>query len=162
NSWGDDGTRAYTTWCRQIDQFSYDFEDDVIMFAVSDGSIVTTPENANSTLAVSSTYDAPIQDTHGDGGIGPTADGRRKPEIMAPGMGTISANYATPCGYTSDSGTSMACPVITAAALLTRQYFVSGFYPSGAARSTDILTPSGALLRALLINSSVDMTGEPG
>lgn len=35
NSWGDDGTRQYTSWCQQIDQFSWDYEDATVGFAVS-------------------------------------------------------------------------------------------------------------------------------
>src|SRR5262249_4335684 len=132
------------------------------LFAVSDGPIVTTPENAMSVLGVSATWDTPFQDMHADGGAGPTLDGRRKPEILAPGRLTVSAASWTPCDVTTDSGTSMACPVIAGAAVLTRQYFAAGYYPSGAPRGADAVTPSGALLRALLVNSSVDMTAEAG
>lgn len=162
NSWGDDGTQAYTTWCRQIDEYCYDYEDGFVAFAISNGAVVRTPENATSVLAVASCFDAPNQHQWAGGGIGPTIDGRRKPEIFAPGNGTISAAWFAACDVTAMTGTSMACPAVSAAAVLARQYFTSGYYPSGAARTADGFVPSGALLRAALINGSVDMTGVPG
>lgn len=161
NSWGDDGTRNYTTWCRQLDDYSYTYEDGLATVAISYSAVVTTPENANSVIGVAASQDTPNQDFHGTGGTGPTLDGRRKPEVFAPGQGTISASITT-CGFASDNGTSMACPVISAAAVLARQYFQAGFYPSGAARGADVRTPSGALLRAVIVNSARDMSGMAG
>lgn len=162
NSWGDDGTTAYTTWCRQIDQYSYDREEGVVAFAVTNLSTLRSPENSTSVLAVGASQDTPSQANHCSGGAGPTIDGRRKPEIYAPGCGTVSASSSSACGTASLTGTSMACPAITGAALLVRQYFTDGFYPTGVATPADALVPSGALLRAALINGSVDMTGIAG
>ncbi len=161
NSWGDDSTTAYTTWSRQIDQFSYDFEESLVVFASTNLSILKTPENAKNVLAVGGTFDTPAQEQHCTGGIGPTADGRRKPEIFAPGCGTLSANANSSCGITSLSGTSMACPVISGAGVLARQYFVEGYYPTGLPENNPLI-PTGALIKATLINSAVDMTGEQG
>lgn len=56
----------------------------------------------------------------------------------------------------------MACPAVSAAGVLARQYFVEGYYPSGTPRGSDVHTPSGALLRALLVNSADDMSGVAG
>lgn len=56
----------------------------------------------------------------------------------------------------------MATPAIAGAGALVRQYFVEGFYPTGSANPSDGFTPSGALVKASLINSSVDMTGVAG
>jgi hypothetical protein len=162
NSWGDDGTTSYTTWCRQIDQFSWDHEDSLVAFAITNTGTLKTPENAKNVLAVGASQDAPNQDNHSSGGIGPTSDGRRKPEIYAPGCSTQSASYSTTCGWRASTGTSMACPAISGKALLARQYYTDGFYPSGTAVPTDGFTPTGALLRATLINAAVDMTGISG
>ena len=162
NSWGDDYTTAYTTWCQQIDQFSYDHEDDLVVFAATNLPDLRTPENAKNVLAVGASKDDPDQEEHWSGGIGPTADGRRKPEVFAPGRWTQSANSFTDCGYASKSGTSMACPAVAGAAVLARQYFMEGYYPTGVPRAAHALTPSGALLKAVLVNSAVDMTGIPG
>ncbi len=162
NSWGDDGTTAYTSWCRQIDQYSWDQEDGMVAFAVTNLSALKTPENAINVLGVGASQDTPNQGSHCSGGTGPTADGRRKPEVYAPGCSTTSANSGTTCGVTTMTGTSMACPAISGAGLLVRQYFTDGFYPTGAAVPANSLTPSGALVRAVLLNSTVDMTGISG
>jgi len=162
NSWGDDGTTAYTTWCQQIDEFSYNYEDSLVLFAVTNMNSLKTPENAKNVLAVGASRDTPQQDYHCSGGAGPTADGRRKPEVFAPGCSTWSASSSTTCGWTTKTGTSMACPAVAGAGVLVRQYFTDGYYPTGTANPADGFTPSGALLKAVLVNSAVDMTGIAG
>ena len=82
---------------------------------------------------------------------GPTADGRIKPDLVAPGTNIISAcsplvkgNLPDEPAYTRMSGTSMAAAVAGGAAALLRQYF--GLH--GAA------DPSAALMKAALINGA--------
>ena len=53
----------------------------------------------------------------------------------------------------------MATPVVAAAALLVRQYFMDGFYPSGRASPSNSYTPSGVLLKGVLLGGAVDMIG---
>ena len=161
NSWGDDGTTAYTTWCRDIDVFSRDFEDDLVAFAVTNLSTLKTPENAKNCLAVGATQQQPNQANHGSGGTGPTADGRRKPEVYSPGVGIISSSTAL-CATTSSTGTSMACPSTTGMGALIRQYYEDGFYPTGLPSAADAFVPTGALTKATILNATVDMTGVPG
>ncbi len=162
NSWGDDGTTAYTGMARSIDTFSYNNDDNLVIFAVTNTSSLKTPENAKNCLAVGASLDASSQDSFCSGGQGPTADGRRKPEIFAPGCNTRSASSSSACGTTGLTGTSMAAPAIAGAAALTRQYFEDGFYPSGLAESQDGFVPSGTLLKATMLNSAVNMTGIAG
>jgi hypothetical protein len=163
NSWGDDGATDYILRCREIDRFMWENEDDLILFAVTNLSDLRAPENAKNLLAVGASRDAPYQGEHCTGGAGPTIDGRRRPEVFAPGCATLSANAdISTCGVASMTGTSMACPVVAGAGLLVRQYFTEGFYPTGAAVPTNARTPSGALMKAILINGSVDMTGIAG
>ena len=166
NSWGDDSNTTYILLCQQIDQFLWDNEEDLILFAVTNLATLRAPENAKNLLAVGASGDTPNQGNHCYGGTGPTNDGRRKPEVYAPGCGTVSAYYypagSPSCSTTTMTGTSMACPVVAGAGLLVRQYFMEGFYPTGAAVAANARTPSGALMKAVLINGSVDMTGIAG
>ena len=158
NSWGDDNTTDYTTWCEDIDQFSWDHQDALVVFAVSNLADLKTPENAKNCLAVAQSGDTPNQN-NSDGGNGPTADGRRKPEITAPGIGIMSADITANCATVGKSGTSMAAPAISAYAAVARQYYIDGWYPSGVKRPDNGFIPSGALLKATLLNGTVDMTG---
>jgi hypothetical protein len=165
NSWGDDSVTAYDGPCRAIDSFQHQYEDDLLVFAVTDlNSTVRNPENAKNSLAVSLSDNAP-NEMNGCGTIGghaPTADGRRKPEVMAPGCSIDSATGSTGCGLGIMTGTSMACPAVAGAATLVREYFTDGFFPTGQARADNAFTPSGSLIKAVLVNSAVDMTGIDG
>ena len=162
NSWGDDGTVQYTTWSQDIDRFSYEFEDSLVLFAITNGSSLKTPENAKNVVAVGASQNGTASGNHCSGGRGPTNDGRRKPEIYAPGCSIVSARNSTDCLTRSSTGTSMACPAVTGAGAIVRQYFEQGWYPSGTAVQDDALVPSGALVKATLLNSTVDMTGVAG
>ncbi len=162
NSWGADGRTDYNGWAWAVDKFSRDNEDSVVAFAVTNQSVLYTPENGKSCLAVGASQDNSSINNHCSGGQGPTADGRRKPEVYAPGCSTSSASSGTTCGLRSLTGTSMACPAVSGATALMRQYFTDGYYPTGAAVPANGFTPTGALLRAMVINGSVDMTGISG
>jgi hypothetical protein len=163
NSWGSDSTRTYNAWAHDIDLFTRTNEDDLVVLAVTNGNIqVTVPDNAKNGLAVAATNDTPNQGSRCYGGYGPTTDGRQKPEIWAPGCNSVSADYYSPCGTHVGGGTSYAAPAVSGFAVLARQYFMGGFYPSGAANPADAFTPSGALLKAIMVNSAVDMTGMAG
>ena len=67
----------------------------LVLFAETNLSTLKNPENAKNCLAVAASGDAPNQEFHCDGAAGPTADGRRKPEIMGPGCGIVSAKWAS-------------------------------------------------------------------
>ena len=162
NSWGDDGTTAYNGMPRAIDTFSFSNDDNLVIFAVTNTSTLKNPENAKNCLAVGASQDANSQGNFCSGGRGPTADGRRKPEIFAPGCGTQSSQVNTSCGTFGLTGTSMAAPAIAGCAALTRQYFEDGYYPSGVPTFDDGFSPSGPLVKAMLLNSAVDMTGISG
>ena len=58
-------------------------------------------------------------------------------------------------------GTSMACPAVAGCASLVRQYYTDGYYPSGVATGGDSFTPTAALIKASLVNSTDNMTGDP-
>ena len=100
--------------------------------------------------------------------LGPTIDGRLKPDLMAPGvyifsakanptMGTTPPGYCAPLTASQPSikpiqGTSMATPTLAGAAVLLRQWLVEGRYPNGVPKqgAAVFTSPSGALVHALM------------
>jgi hypothetical protein len=161
NSWGNDGTTAYDAHCNAIDAYHWTNEDDLVFFAETNLSTLKNPENAKNLVAVGNAQNGASYANKGGGGTGPTADGRRKPDLFAPGTSIVSASTAS-CGTSTLTGTSMACPSATAAGALIRQYFLDGFYPNGSAGTGTPITPTGALVKAVLVNSCEDMTGVAG
>jgi hypothetical protein len=110
---------------------------------------------------------------------GPTLhDGRFKPDLVAPGEGILSmsskdslsprnANYCTPsttgnlAALNFISGTSVATPLVAGAMEFIRQYFVQGFYPTGAVvPDNSIAHVPEALLRAVVLAGSRQITGK--
>jgi subtilisin family serine protease len=109
-------------------------------------------------------------------GRGPASDGRIKPDLVAPGDsidsvrsdGDIGSNQ---CGallglpdlmVLRKSGTSMAAPNVAGSALLVRQYFTEGWYPTGAKKPENQLSPSSALVKAVLIHSAQESSEAGG
>jgi len=90
---------------------------------------------------------------------GPTFDGRQQPVISAPGQEIISSRSgANPgiktCDLTPKQGTSMATPLVAGDTALVRQYFTEGFYPTGTKSTVNAQKPTGALLKALIVNGA--------
>lgn len=171
NSWGSASVSNYTNWCRDVDIFSRTFEDDIVLFAVNNVSpppsiqTSTNPDNSKNCLAVSAAGDSPSQDNaclnagSPIGAQGPTTDGRRKPEVMGVGCGITSASHLSACSLVGNGpATSWATPAAAGLAVLNRQYFIDGYYPTGAPVPANTITPTGALQRAMLCNTSVDLT----
>ncbi|MCU0222603.1 MAG: S8 family serine peptidase [Acidobacteria bacterium] len=82
---------------------------------------------------------------------GPAADGRIKPDVVADGVSVLScADPGT--GYRALSGTSMATPAVTGAALLVRELLVRH----------GLAEPPAAALKALLVHGARDLVAGPG
>jgi subtilisin family serine protease len=92
---------------------------------------------------------------------GPTADGRIKPDVVAPGTAILSTrSRATGAGsgwglstddlYLFEGGTSMATPLVSGCAAVVREYL----------QQTGRGKPSAALVKALIINGAESLRGQ--
>ncbi|MGW4523642.1 S8 family serine peptidase [Amycolatopsis sp. NPDC004378] len=175
NSWAG-GLPVYNTDAIGADRFSFENENHVVLAAggnTKDRSGNGAPGIAKNVLCVVASQGPPDQMSFGSGKPGPTADGRRKPDLMAVGNGIQSASlkrnstalYCETGPYFKDpdlAATSWATPNAAAAATLVRQYFTEGWYPHGEKRADRRIVPTGALIRAVLLNSTTNLTGVPG
>jgi len=90
--------------------------------------------------------------------VGPTSDGRLKPEIVAPGTNIVSTRSKDPkatllwgefdANYVWAGGTSMATPITAGAATVVREFLV---------KDRKIENPSASLLKATLIHTAKDL-----
>src|SRR5689334_4716053 len=121
NSWGAPTGGVYDGDDQNLDRATHRLEDIlVVMSAGNDGpnpGTIGSPGNAKNALTVGALGHAGSTTIAGFSSRGPTADGRRKPDITAPGSSTISALGNTNVNGTptapqtqSLSGTSMAAP----------------------------------------------------
>ncbi|MEU7858307.1 S8 family serine peptidase [Nonomuraea sp. NPDC049141] len=164
----------YDVAARDLDAFCLAREEQVVIVAGENTGV--SPKNASPSVAfnalcVAAARAHPDHMTRGSGVDGPSFDGRRKPELMAVGCDirtsvlppTPSTGLYCDTAVQARCHTSFATPNVSAAAALVRQYFTQGWYPKG--RPVDgnrIPSPSGALIRAVLLNATVDMSGHPG
>jgi hypothetical protein len=124
---------------------------------------VSSPSTAKNVVAVGATRHGSSAGKLWQGSShGPTADGRIKPDLVAPGQSVVSANNdgdvgTNNCGTTGMTGTSMACPTAAGLAALVREYVERGYHPTGAAVPAHGFEPSAALLKAMLIASTRPM-----
>lgn len=174
NSWGDEENllphNRYTERAADVDRFVWQHPDMTVLFAAgnagSDGEgSVISPATAKNVVAVGATRRADIDPPCPAPftSLGPTHDGRIKPDVLAPGTEVVSAASdfvvgTDNCDWRSSSGTSMATPLVAGLGALVRQYLVDGFYPGGAPDPSAGFEPSAALVKAMLIASAVDLT----
>ena len=162
NSWDDKSTSAYTQLSVDLDRFAWEHEDDLVIIGPDNNGTIRPPDTAKNALVVNATQQSPNQNNFSSGIMQFSLDGRLKPDLMAPGQGIVSADDGTTCGTRTSSGTSFAAPAVAGAATLVRQYYTEGWYPTGTRQPHHAFIPSGALLKATLLNATVDMTGLAG
>ena len=179
NSWGG-STNEYNSYCTDADDFMWDNKNFLILFAAgNDGpsaETVSYPGTAKNIICVGGSDNEPNQeDMYNSSSRGPAlTSNRMRPDLTAPATDTSGGSggidSAASDGDTTGrncsivggfSGTSMACPAVAGSAALVRQYYTAGYYPSGAANAGDGFTPTAALMKATLINSTHNMTGDP-
>ena len=173
NSWGDrqgvpvpapSPTANYSQSAHDVDAFVYAHPDMLVVFNTGNSlvdfnppaSSLSAPGCAKNTIQVGGTRTQSRGDDiiAGFTLLGPTRDGRIKPDLVGPawvtaGDAKVIANNE--CGVTQQGGTSWSSPTIAGAAALIRQYYTDGFYPTGVATPSNQFTPSAALLKATII-----------
>ncbi|MBN2055660.1 S8 family serine peptidase [bacterium] len=171
NSWGWPSVHGvYHDDSQEVDQFIWDNPDYSIVYAAgNDGAgsdTIRAPGTAKNVVTVGATESGASQPENNMyfSSHGPTDDGRIKPDITLPGGDIYSASNDSNtgsfnCSTLSGSGTSMATPGVAGSAALVRDYFMQGFYPLGTADPGFAFEPSSALVKAVLVNSGVNMTG---
>jgi hypothetical protein len=179
NSWGNGlNSNAYDSYAAQFDGFVQDASAgvniDPICLVFSAGNsgpgalTLTRPKAAKNLIAVGNSENIRteiggasadnIDDLRGSSSRGPTADGRIKPDVIAPGSyitgsragsgGSVSGNVDANVSYSV--GTSHAAPQVAGAAALFTQFWKNSFGGSN---------PSPALIKAAVINSGQEMNG---
>jgi hypothetical protein len=174
NSWHDDtgNPAVYNQTAEDVDTFVWNNEDHLVLGSMGNvGEEQGPPGTAKNAIGVQATMRDPSENSFGDGNAGPTADGRRKPDVSSPGCTITSAAVNTACTIDTDANifgfgpicaTSWATPSVAGAAALVRQYYTEGWYPSGTKLPHNAFLPSAALLKATLLNGTLDMTGPAG
>lgn len=157
--------RGYNCKAVEVDQFVFNNERHLVCGSSGNrGEGIGPPGSAKNALCVSASMNVGQGLEFGDGGDSPISadDERLKPDICAPG-GDLGTAGRCKC-EAEDIGraaSSWATPIVAGAAALVRQYYLEGWYPTGLKSESDSHDPSGALVKATLLNSTVNMTA-PG
>jgi len=173
NSWGENGedlvANVYTDAGQDADGFMWDHPEMLLVFGAGNNgprrASVISPAAAKNVLAVGATGRGAEADYLASfSSRGPVEDGRIKPDLVFPGVDTRSAYSdldieTDACLEVSYSGTSMAAPGAAGAALLVRQYYAEGFYPTGSPAPEDGFSATGALVKATLTHSAASIPG---
>jgi hypothetical protein len=95
----------------------------LVVNSAGNGGLVSLPANtlaspadAESVLAIGAVNASGLRASFSS--VGPSADGRIKPDVAALGVGVVSATPVGSNGYAAQNGTSLSCPLVAGAAAL--------------------------------------------
>ena len=171
NAWGLNGNYgAYTADSRSVDVFVNDNPEFLPIFSAGDdpsqnASKVMAPSTAKNVLSVGASTTSPSGNVANFSSLGPSLDGRVKPDVVAPGVAICSGRaeeaaipVGTSCGsgshangndmYMALSGSSQATAVAGGSVSLIREFI---------REDVGISTPTAALLKAVTINGALDL-----
>jgi len=161
-------TMPYDSYARDADLAMWSHPDLLIVAAAGNGGAfcpppvsIGTPATAKSVLTVGSVeHGAAANAPSWFSSAGPVEDGRLGVSVAAQGESTVSAASdanlgSNNCGTCSLDGTSMAAPTAAGLAELVREYYTAGFAYAGARDPAHGFSPSGALVKATLIDGAV-------
>lgn len=126
------------------------------------GADVGSPGNAKNVFGIGGTQRGfSGNNTYMSSSRGPASDRRTKPDILAQSQAVQTSDSATSCGARSATGTSFGSPTAAGFGALVREYLQRGFYPLGIETEVNAIeAPSAALMRAIMTNSAVQITGQ--
>eukprot|EP01041_Mallomonas_annulata_P002618 gene2618-5114_t len=177
NSWGSLYADKYAGYYygKDVDTYLYQHPEFIVFFAAGNSGLngnytITRECSIKNAICVGSgettLYSSSINNVAYYSSQGPAYDKRFKPDIIATGAELQSAksnsNLGPTCTTITNSGTSMASPSAAGVAALIIQYFQDARfwkqwcnikYPSCA-----VFTPSGVLIKAIILHSAVPMT----
>jgi len=167
-------TLPYDSLARDADLAMWTYPDLLLINAAGNAGLfcpapvsVVTPGQAKNPLIVGGVeHGGSAGDVMPESSPGPVFDGRLRPTVVAQGRAVVSAAsdanlLSQNCASCSLEGTSMSAPTTAGLAALVREYYTSGFYATGARDPGQGFSPSGALIKATLIDGAVDI-GAPG
>jgi hypothetical protein len=161
----------YDSLARDADLAMWTYPDLLLVNAVGNAGqfcpppvSVVTPALAKNPLVVGGVeHGTAATDVMAESSRGPVHDGRLRPTVAAQGRAVVSAAsdaslLSDNCSTCSLDGTSMSAPTAAGLAALVREYYTAGYYEAGMRDPGGGFVPSGALIKATLVDGATDIS----